>query len=98
MINTTLVWHFCKDELPKEDGEYLVAMKYKYGNRLLYFHDLEFVVGEGAGWNCTRYLVSGEINNEHNLNDDVVAWAEYKEAMNFVEEEWKRVGYGIKNN
>lgn len=74
MKQITTIWHLCKDELPKKDGDYLVAFKNQYTGAFSYASVMTYIADKNGGWNCVRFN-DGSIHNDHRITN-VDAWAD----------------------
>lgn len=74
MIQITMNWHLCSEELPEVDGRYLVTARSAFTKSLYIFTDVSYTTGEKGGFNTTRNA-DDDWNAEHRFKD-VYAWAE----------------------
>lgn len=77
MIVSRMRWHNA-EERPSKSGNYLVITGCGDVTSLYFLSD------EGAGWNCHKSWVTGEIHTEHCMNDRVVAWSDCMTQMTRV--------------
>ena len=84
-------WTPCEKELPKEEREYLVYIKSKFGG-------LYMILNWCDGWNCFK-------ESRENKIDDVIAWMELPKAyeverydMRIMPVEWENVKLGKPDN
>ena len=80
MTISRIRWHSA-EEKPANSGKYLVITD--CGN----VTDLYYLKDEGAGWNCSKSFVTGEIHTDFCMNDDIVAWSDCMTQMAHVRKE-----------